>query len=266
MVSQIGGVWQQAREVPGTTRSPFLGADPEIDLISCPSAGNCGAAGWIDINGNAFVVNEVNGRWHRAEMVPGLDALRISYAQITSLSCPTAGNCVVGGFTTRVAWVASEVNGRWQKLRRITGFSALHARGGGLLAALSCSSPGNCAAAGDYRNSSDHSRGFVVSEVRGTWRTAKQVPGAGVMNAVSCAPAGGCVADGNADQPFVIAEADGRWGTPERVPGIVALERGPGNTAGIGALSCPAPGHCTAIGFFSRDHGKRYYSFVVSER
>ncbi len=69
---------------------------------------------------------------------------------------------------------------------------------------MSCASPGNCAAAGYYSDSSGNYQGFVASERNGRWGKAIEVPGLGALNtgggvdvsAVSCAPAGSCAAGG----------------------------------------------------------------------
>src|SRR5262245_42740456 len=65
-------------------------------------------------------------------------------------------------------------------------------------------SPGNCAAAGDYRDGGHHQQGFVVSERNGRWHRAIEVPGLKALNnggsaqvsEVSCASPGYCAAGG----------------------------------------------------------------------
>ena len=47
----------------------------------------------------AFVVNEIDGIWHKAIKVPGIAALNQGgYAAITSVSCTSAGDCSAGGY------------------------------------------------------------------------------------------------------------------------------------------------------------------------
>ena len=52
--------------------------------------------------GQAFVVSQVNGTWHRAQTITA--ALNNSApdnggpAQVTSMSCPAAGRCTAGGY------------------------------------------------------------------------------------------------------------------------------------------------------------------------
>ncbi len=67
------------------------------------SAGNCGAGGYYkDSSGRrqAFVVSQVNGTWGKAIEVPGSAALNPGgNAEITSVSCASAGECSAGGIT-----------------------------------------------------------------------------------------------------------------------------------------------------------------------
>jgi hypothetical protein len=73
------------------------------------------------------------------------------------------------------------------------------------IVSVSCASAGNCAAGGQYRDSSKHFQAFVASEVNGTWRAAIEVPGTAALNggghaevdSVSCGSAGNCSAGGS---------------------------------------------------------------------
>ena len=85
------------------------------------------------------------------------------------------------------------------------GLGALTKGGFAEVSSVSCGSPGNCAAGGDYLDRSPHPQGFVASENNGVWGTAIQVPGLAAVNkggqsprfpTVSCAPAGTCAAAG----------------------------------------------------------------------
>jgi hypothetical protein len=291
IVREHDGTWHNAEEVPGTGRPPFSSRDPEIDSIACPSAGNCTASGAMDSPQSAFVVDETNGTWHRAELVPRLDALNTgSWAAIPDVSCPTAGNCGAGGVysdnadSEYHAFAASEVNGTWGKASEITGFSAFHGHDPGILS-LSCGSPGNCSAVGNSSTAGpgasyqSANQGFVVSEQDGTWGEPELAPGIPVLaprrgfvefNEISCSAPGDCSAAGDYQdyhpdgRTFVIDETDGTWQTARPVPGISALDQG--GSASVEAVSCTAPGHCSAGGYFYPKNSQREYLFVVSER
>ena len=153
----------------------------------------------------------------RAIEVPGLAALNKGQdADLASVSCASAGNCAAGGYyadqqQNYQGFVVSERNGRWGQAVEVPGLGALSKGGNDSVPAgvssVSCASPGNCAAGGDYENMPHGSQGFVVSEKNGVWRRAINVPGLAALNkgggwgaavnSVSCAPAGGCAAGGH---------------------------------------------------------------------
>ena len=151
--------------------------------------------------------------WHTAIEVPGTAALnRRGDAQITSVSCASAGNCSAGGFydgsqgpvASGQAFVVSQVNGTWHTAIEVPGTAALNQGGVAAIESVSCGSAGNCSAGGYYRDSSGHQQVFVVGQVNGTWHTAIEVPGTAALNrggnaeipSVSCASAGNCSAGG----------------------------------------------------------------------
>lgn len=284
IVSEHQGSWQQAREVPGSASLNGGGA-AETSSVSCPSAGNCGAGGYISAPGlTSFVVTEQQGRWHRAELVPGLAALNTgNYGPMDQMACPSAGNCTAGGAYSANgagfgAYVVSEVHGTWQKAQEVPGFAALNqGQHDGNLNSLSCSSPGNCSAVGQYTDSSGHYQAFVASKQDGKWGRAEEAPGTAALNQggyatlseVSCPAPGECSAggqytgrDGHA-HAFVIGQAGGIWGAAEQVPGSTALGQGGG--AWVDVLSCASPGHCSAGGSFSLKHSQQSQVFVVGE-
>jgi hypothetical protein len=141
--------------------------------------------------------------------VPGLAALNTGGdAEINSVSCPSAGNCSAGGiynyFTTAAqGWVVSQVRGRWGKVKQVPRLERLN-YGNAQVSSVSCGANGNCSAGGYYTNPASLSRAFVVSQIRGTWRKAKKIPGLAALdtgdnsqlNSVSCAAANHCSAGG----------------------------------------------------------------------
>src|SRR5580658_6243183 len=180
-------------------------------IVLCPGLLTSGAA---------------SGRtWGKAEEVPGTAALNTGgTAGITSVSCAPAGNCSAGGSYTgssgREAFVVSAVNGTWRKAGEVSGPAGLDAGGDAGITSVSCAAAGSCSAGGSYKAASDHAEAFVVSEVKGRWGKAEEVPGTAGLNkggeagitSVSCAPAGSCSAGGYYDdrsggqQAFVVSE------------------------------------------------------------
>jgi hypothetical protein len=90
-----GGTWQPAQVVAGALN---VGGRAQVNDLSCGSAGNCSAGGFSTAsNAQAVVVNEVNGAWSKAQLVPGLSKLYGS--QIFTVSCAAASRCSAGGVT-----------------------------------------------------------------------------------------------------------------------------------------------------------------------
>jgi hypothetical protein len=99
IVNDVNGTWGTAFEVPGTAalnNGGFAG----LESISCASAGNCSAGGFLDHHTlvHAFVVREVNGTWKTAIEVPPPAPLGPGGGtNITALSCSPRGTCSAGG-------------------------------------------------------------------------------------------------------------------------------------------------------------------------
>ncbi len=285
VVSEQNGRWGSAIEMPGSA-ALNAGGNAQVLSMSCPSAGNCAAGGYYTdraLHDQAFVASERNGRWGNAIEVPGSAALNPhANAWVYSVSCPSAGNCAAGGYYTDSsydieAFVVSERSGRWGTVMEVPGSAALNAGANGVVHSVSCPSAGNCAAGGEYADSSGRFQAFVASEQNGRWGNAVKVPGTAALNAggiasvnwVSCPSAGNCVAGGYytdhafRNQAFVASERSGRWGNAIKVPGTAALDGG-GN-AQVFTVSCPSAGNCAAGGYYT-DHAHRIQAFVASER
>jgi hypothetical protein len=197
VVSEQNGSWGTAQEVAGNL-STGPGGDSGVDTVSCVSPGNCAAGGQ---NGNAsgdqaFVISEVNGTWAAAQAVAGTQS-STGGAQVTSVSCASAGNCAAGGQYDyggyNAAFLVNEKNGAWGKKMYVPGLNAVSRDA--YLNSVSCASPGNCAAGGDYDLGV-----FVAIEKNGAWGKETTVPGAlrvEAVSSVSCASAGSCVAGGS---------------------------------------------------------------------
>jgi len=234
-------------------------------------------------------VNQVKGTWRKAAEVPGLAALNQGGgAAIFSASCAKAGDCGAGGvYLGRIgkffhvqAFVVSETHGRWGRAEEVPGTAALNKGGDAQTSSVSCGSAGNCGAGGSYLDTAGHQQAFVVTEVKGAWGTAREVPGSGALNqggfadllSVSCGSAGNCGTGGSYFdasfnvQAFVVSQVNGTWQKAAEVPGSGAL-----NTAGfaqLSSVSCPSAGNCGAGGFYTYNVGGNAHhqsAFVVSE-
>lgn len=158
--------------------------------------------------------------------------------------------------------------GTWGQALAVPGVDALATGGteseGGDATAISCTSPGNCAAAGSYtvydpQTTATTSWPFVVSQSDGAWGQAAGLAGitalssgrGGQLTEISCASAGNCsaagiyIGAGNSSFGFLADEVDGTWGPARALPDAASLGS---QGSGITAMSCPSAGNCTAVG------------------
>jgi hypothetical protein len=118
--------------------------------------------------------------WGKVTWVPGLDALvrgNGGGAQVSSVSCSSAGNCAAGGHywdRGEQAFVAVERNGRWGKATGVPGLAALNQGRYASVYALSCGPAGGCAAGGEYTPEAygQDFDGFLAAEENGRWGKA----------------------------------------------------------------------------------------------
>src|SRR3984957_20683479 len=247
--AEVNGTWRAARELPVPPADDAVNV--HVDALSCPSAGNCGASGFYDDSSGdrqAFVANEVHGTWQDLLEVLSTDFLTDENAEALSISCPSAGNCAIGGDYVdgaghRQAFVGSERNGSWEASLEVPGTAALKGAGGAQVTSVSCGSAGNCAAGGYYIGGDGNRQAFFVSEKNNTWGNANEVAGGlntngfAEVDSISCPTAGNCVAGGLYDakthgglsESFVVGDKNGTWG---------AAQGGAGKLTGGGA----APG------------------------
>ena len=291
VVSEAGGRWGTAEQVPGTA-ALNQGGNAGIQggyffggAVSCAAAGSCAAGGWYtDGSGSqqAFVDTLTNGTWGTAQQVPGTAALnQAGSAGTNSVSCTPAGTCTAaGGYSDSSGagqvFVATQTHGTWGTAEQIPGTAALNQGGNAVPVSVSCARAGTCALGGFYKDGSGHYQAFMASKVNGIWGTAEEIPGTAALNqgghaftnSVSCASAGTCSAGGfyfdsaGHRQAFVVTQANGTWGTAEQVPGTAALNQG-GNAETL-SVSCAPAGTCAAGGIYT-DSAGHHQAFVVTK-
>jgi hypothetical protein len=215
VVTETNGTWGTAQEVPGIQNINVQeAADAATTLMTCPSAGNCTAAGYYESAnlyscdppwkpgqpepppfpgcGAAFAVNERDGTWG-AVTGAGL-------VQGASLACPAAGDCVTAGDAqdypeTETGGLMDETNDRWGAVLQLNSTTTV--------SAVSCASPGYCSGGGSTRTGS----AFVISEWHGIWGKVFTPTGvlrgpAGTVSAMACPPKiTRCVAGGSYQGP-----------------------------------------------------------------
>jgi hypothetical protein len=290
VVSETGGTWGQAIEVPGAAAlNP--GGLSDGEHVSCVPghAGDCAVVGYYEDGSQhlqAFVAGETGGTWGQAIEVPGTAALNTGgLASADQVSCPAPGRCTLGGKYTnsqqqQIPYVASERNGTWGTARTVPGITGLASGEFAGVEGLACASAGNCSATGLYMPGGSDRELYVTTETNGTWSQAEPMPGLAALNktlfadvtSLSCASAGDCAAGGfyrdgqGTFQPFVISQSGGVWGQVLEVPGAAVLNKG--GAAVVQSVSCASPGNCVGGGdtnpFVNKFHN-HFQAFTVRE-
>jgi hypothetical protein len=270
VIDERNGVWSAARPVPGLPVKNTSTADSVATVlsVSCASPGNCvaggsytpnaygGTSGDTEAPAEAFTVEEKNGSWHAARLIPAM-------LEVTLVSCPAAGDCAAAGdgvstdcspgYNCPAAYV-TEKNGSWGTPRRVLSASQERAHVASITS-LSCGGPGDCVAGGDISdytefNGNTGEQAFLLEQRKGTWSGYREVPGTAALNAggkaavtsVSCTGAGDCTAGGfytdrkGAQLGFLLTETRFAWAK------LAAVGFG-----GVGVISCFAPASCAAL-------------------
>jgi hypothetical protein len=261
VVTQASGVWKAAQQVPGLA-ALNKGGYASLSAMSCASAGNCTGGGLFTDSSSgqeAFVVSQVDSKWHAATGLPGLASLnKGAYAQVSAVSCPAAGDCGAGGIYTdggynNTAFAVSAKSGVWQRPLRLGGINGLSPGPSVGIDQVSCSSAGNCGAGGFYTDASGSQQAFVASEINGKWASGEAVPGTVKSNtglsaltaSVSCRSQGNCTAGGlytlvsGHSVVFVVGEVNGVWGEAKTIGGV-------GDYETLYSVSCAAQASCVA--------------------
>jgi prepilin-type N-terminal cleavage/methylation domain-containing protein len=240
------------------------GERSQINAISCTSPGDCVAGGFYEPasgQAQAFIDVETSNSWAApTEIAASLNVG--AAATVSSVSCPSLGNCAVGGQyatgpSTFHAFVDDEVSGNWDTPQPVA--VSLDALSAGNVASVSCSSPGNCAAVGAYVTSDFYHHDFVVDEVGGSWLSPQNIdvsPGYSTstqLTSVSCPSDNNCSATGTLtdtsgnQEAFVADQLGGTWGSAQLVADVLNV----GNVATGNSISCSSPGNCAAAGQYT---------------
>ena len=204
-----------------------------------------------------------------------MDSRAVTIVAVAAVAAASLASGSAAASTGAVA--ASPGSHVWHAAIEVPGTATLNQGGGAEITSVSCASPGNCSAGGDYLDSSDHRQVFVASQVNGTWHAAIEVPGTAALNQgglarvfeVSCASAGNCSAGGfyednlDSNQAFVVSQVNGIWHAAIEAPGTAALNTGGGGAA-VNSVSCASAGNCAAGGSYADSSGFEQ-AFVVSE-
>jgi hypothetical protein len=278
VVQEIGGVWGTAEDILGLDALNTGGA-AQVRTLYCVHTGNCTVGGDYNDSSGAqpFVAYQNYGEWYSAQTFPDIAAANTGLsASIDALSCQRRGICTgVGTYRTpdghAHAFSVSEQNYIWNAFQPIPGMTALPQGGAATstVGYLSCPTPGNCTAGGKYTDPAGNTHSYLVTQTNGTWGNAQALPGLAVLKPIhspvltglSCRSPGNCTAIGSysttlktaAGQIFVLSETNGKWGKALRLPRSATLSKS--GKLNPQALSCGAPGSCTAGGTYTTPSG-----------
>jgi len=183
-----------------------------------------------------------------------------------SVSCASAGNCTaVGTYVDRWGYrqglLLTESSGAWATGVEAAPPADTSANPSVSPTSVSCPSPGNCAAVGNYADNPGN-RGLLLTESSGSWTTGVEagLPANANMNpdvilvAVSCASPGNCTAVGKYldssghEQGLLLDESSGSWTTG--VEAIPPANAGTDPNVWVVSLSCASAGNCAAVGSY----------------
>ena len=283
VVSERKGRWGTAVPARGVA-ALNSGGSAAISAISCSSPGNCQAGGFYTDaagRGQPFTLAQAGGHWAKAQPVRGAAKLNAGGdAEINSLSCAAPGSCTAAGYYSpalhqQAPMLVQETKGKWGAAQKVPGAAKLSVNGHAELLDVSCARRADCSAVGYYQ---DHvgTRALVVSQRKGKWGTAAQIPGLAKLNkndfaeaeSVSCASAGSCTTGGfyfdggNHQQVFVATELAGTWGRAIELPGSGGLNKG--FDSFVYAVACASAGNCSVGGVY-KDAGGALQAFVANE-
>jgi hypothetical protein len=170
VISETGGTWGSAVDVPGLAR-PAKGGFGDTSQVACAAPDTCTAGGFLSAGSGprrAFLVTETGGHWGHVIPVTGAPALGGARpAEVDAVSCTAPGTCVAGGYYNRSgsqAFVVTEAGGRWGQARPVPGLARLNVSADADIHAISCSSASRCTAVGSYGDRSQHFQAFAASK------------------------------------------------------------------------------------------------------
>lgn len=215
IATETGGTWSMSR--PDLSKLPSVSSTGTNVLrsVSCPSVGNCTAAGYyLDSSGGGgtdqpMVVSETGGSWgpSTGAQLPGNVNATTAAVHLYGLACASAGNCTaIGDYRTSSGYTEgftlTETNGTWAAGSELSPPTDASVNPRTFLSSIACTSPGSCLVGGAYYGTGTNNEMLVAQLAAGNWSSAGIVQpttsGAYPINDtyVACAATGGYCAVG----------------------------------------------------------------------
>jgi len=195
--------------------------------VSCATPGNCTAVGFFEfpVDGQddpareAFTMTSTEGVWELARPAVFEDDIQneLTYAGFNSVSCATPGNCTAVGYFRnssgdKEAFTMTMTDGEWETPQPAVFEDDIQDETPDTsLKSVSCASPGNCTAVGEFSADGDDTMAFIMTMTDGEWETAQPaVFEDDIQNelawawfeSVSCASPGNCTAVGGFERNY----------------------------------------------------------------
>ena len=291
-MTSTNGVWAPARPAQFPEDTQHESRTGTFNSVSCASAGNCTAVGQFNnrLGANeAFTMTSTNGVWApaRPAQFPENTQHESRTGTFYSVSCASTGNCTaVGHFKNSESFLEAFTmsmadGGVWTPARPAEFAEDVQSDSpNATFSSVSCASPGNCTAVGEFANRINGYEAFTMTSINGVFETARaaQFPAgtqnetrSGSLSSVSCASPGNCTTVGQFVSSlgftvaFTMTSTDGIWETA-RPAQFSAGSQPEYSLSELKSVSCTTVGNCTAAGSFimATDFGPGMAVFTMS--
>jgi len=169
------GVWSVGIKAPLPPKARPITESNEFETplasVSCTAPGYCSAVGWYASTSrtrHGVLLTERGGKWKASPIVLPAKAKAPGGVFLTSVSCPSRGDCVAvgwyGSHGKTHGLIVRERGGRWQRAvdAVLPKGAAPASRSHTFLNSVSCSSSTACTAGGSYSDRSGKTQGLLV--------------------------------------------------------------------------------------------------------
>ena len=233
----------------------------ELSSVSCPAAGVCTAVGAAS-NGRvqqALVAGLTGGKWDALRVVTSQGGRALSSVDCAASRCQSVGSQSLPQSSVQGPLAVAGAGRTWSATAPPAPQAPYDQ-----LSSVSCTAGGQCSAVGSAVSAGRLAVPLVETGTGSTWSASVLAPPAvpglpagapAYLESVSCPAPGLCSAvghylgvDGRA-APLVEVQGSSGWANVAvpRLASSVAMY--------LQAISCPAPGYCTAVGYYTASSG-----------
>lgn len=175
--TERGGTWSKGLKAPvpngaGNNTDPMELLNP-LTAVSCSTTNDCAAVGWFVKGGSetrhGLLLAEHQGKWKASGITLPRGASAPGGVFLTSVSCPSRGNCVAVGYYAghgkTHGLIVRERGGKWQRAddALLPKGAAPASKSHTFLNSVSCASAIACTAGGSYSNRAGKTQGLLLS-------------------------------------------------------------------------------------------------------